>query len=251
MSLQLLDSTRKINRLLHNNPAQRLEFGDICAVLSDILFSSIFVVSAKGKILGIAEHDSVLPLSEFSDTSLGGYLKGSLNDRLLAVLSTNENVNLLMLGFPEKEAKEYHAMITPIEMSGERLGTVFQYRQDSPYTLDDIILSEYGTTVVGLEMLRSVKAEDLEKSHSRQSVDAAMAMLSATELEAVGHVFREIKGEQGLLVASRLSEKTGITRSVIVNALRKLASAGIVEVHSAGKKGTSVTVLNDLIFQKI
>ena len=176
-----------------------------------------------------------MPLSEFLDIKFGDYWKETLNDRLLAILSTNENVNLLMLGFQEKEAGEYYAMITPIEMSGERLGTVFQY----------------GTTVVGLEMLRSVKAEDLEESHSRQSVDAAMAMLSVTELEAVGHVFREIKGTQGLLVASRLAEETGITRSVIVNALRKLASAGILEVHSAGKKGTSITVLNNLIFQKI
>lgn len=251
MSLRLLDDTRKINRLLHNNPAQRLEFDDICGVLGDILSSNIFVASAKGKILGIAAYGGIEPLSPFLGMNVGSYLDEVLNNRLLAVLSTNENVNLLMLGFEEGEIASYYAMITPIEMSGERLGTMFQYRRGNPYSIHDIILSEYGTTVVGLEMLRSVKAEDLEESRSRQSVEAAVSMLSSMEIEAVSGVLKEIGEEKGTLVASRLAEKTGITRSIIVNALRKLAGAGIIEVHSAGKKGTSVTVLNPYIYLEL
>ena len=34
MSVQLLDKTRKINKLLHNNHSARVEFNDMCAVLS-------------------------------------------------------------------------------------------------------------------------------------------------------------------------------------------------------------------------
>lgn len=37
----------------------------------------------------------------------------------------------------------------------------------------------------------------------------------------------------------------GITRSVIVNALRKLESAGVIESRSLGMKGTYIKVLND------
>ena len=37
MSVQLLDKTRKINKLLHNNHSHRVEFNDICEVLSGIL----------------------------------------------------------------------------------------------------------------------------------------------------------------------------------------------------------------------
>ena len=43
MSVQLLDKTRKINKLLHNNHSHRVEFNDICAVLSGILESNILV----------------------------------------------------------------------------------------------------------------------------------------------------------------------------------------------------------------
>ena len=41
MSVQLLDKTRKINKLLHNNHSARVEFNDMCAVLSGILESNI------------------------------------------------------------------------------------------------------------------------------------------------------------------------------------------------------------------
>ena len=51
MSVQLLDKTRKINKLLHNNHSLRVEFSDICDVLSGILESNILVISKKGKVL--------------------------------------------------------------------------------------------------------------------------------------------------------------------------------------------------------
>ena len=36
MSVQLLDKTRKINKLLHNNNSSKVVFNDICAVLTEI-----------------------------------------------------------------------------------------------------------------------------------------------------------------------------------------------------------------------
>lgn len=74
-----------------------------------------------------------------------------LNERLLSILSTKENVNLQTLGFTADVSQGYQAIITPINIAGERLGTLFLYRKESMYEIDDIILSEYGTTVVGLE----------------------------------------------------------------------------------------------------
>ena len=52
MSVQLLDKTRKINKLLHNNNSSKVVFNDICDVLKEILESNILVISKKGKVLG-------------------------------------------------------------------------------------------------------------------------------------------------------------------------------------------------------
>ena len=55
-----------------------------------------------------------------------------------------------------------------VYIAGERLGTLFMYKCDSQYDIDDIILCEYGTTVVGLEMMRSVNEENAEETRSEE-----------------------------------------------------------------------------------
>ena len=132
----------------------------------------------------------------------------------------------------------YKAIITPIDIAGERLGTLFEYRSDREYDIDDIILTEYGTTVVGLEMMRSVNEENEEEKRKVAIVRSAINTLSYSELEAILHIFDELDGNEGILVASRIADRVGITRSVIVNALRKFESAGVIESRSSGMKGT-------------
>ena len=63
--------------------------------------------------------------------------------------------------------------------------------------------------------------------------------------ERLPKIFSELDGNEGLLVASKIADRSGITRSVIVNALRKLESAGVIESRSLGMKGTFIRILND------
>ena len=164
MSVQLLDKTRKINKLLHNNNSSKVVFNDICDVLTEILKSNVLVISRKGKVLGTSEMKGMDEIDELIVDEVGGFIDPELNERLLGILSTKENVNLQTLGFSAEASGGYQAIITPINIAGERLGTLFIYKVDKPYEIDDIILSEYGTTVVGLEMLRSVNEESAEEA---------------------------------------------------------------------------------------
>ena len=247
MSVQLLDKTRKINKLLHNNNSSKVVFNDICEVLTGILDSNILVISKKGKVLGSSVCKGVEELQELIVDEVGGYIDAELNERLLGILSTKENVNLETLGFGD-ESKKYRAIITPIDIAGERLGTLFEYRCETEYDIDDIILTEYGTTVVGLEMMRSVNEESAEEARKVAIVKSAISTLSFSELEAITHIFDELDGNEGILVASRI---VGITRSVIVNALRKFESAGVIESRSSGMKGTYIKVVNDVVFDEL
>ena len=251
MSVQLLDKTRKINKLLHNNNSSKVVFNDICAVLTEILDSNVLVVSKKGKILGVSKCDHVREIHELITEAVGSHIDSMLNERLLSVLSTKENENLETLGFSADAVEGCQAIITPIDIAGERLGTLFIYKQDATYSIDDIILSEYGTAVVGLEMLRSVNEESAEETRKEHVVQAAISTLSFSELEAIIHIFYELQGEEGILVASRIADRVGITRSVIVNALRKFESAGIIESRSSGMKGTYIKILNPAIFDEL
>ncbi|MDY2628203.1 MAG: GTP-sensing pleiotropic transcriptional regulator CodY [Lachnospiraceae bacterium] len=250
MSVQLLDKTRKINKLLHNNNSSKVVFNDICDVLSDILKSNILVISKKGKVLGIGYSEGVTVIEELVAGQVGGFIDPLLNERLLSILSTKENVNLANLGFTQNVGI-YQAIITPIDIAGERLGTLFIYKCNEQYTIDDIILSEYGTTVVGLEMMRSVNEENAEEQRKIHIVKSAINTLSFSELEAIQHIFDELDGNEGILVASKIADRVGITRSVIVNALRKFESAGVIESRSSGMKGTYIKVVNDVVFSEL
>ena len=159
-------------------------------------------------------------------------------------------MNLQTLGF-EHVSGSYQGIINPIDIAGERLGTVFMYRKDRPYDIEDIIVSEYGTTVVGLEMLRSVNEESAEETRKEHIVQSAISTLSYSELEAIIHIFDELDGSEGILVASKIADRVGITRSVIVNALRKFESAGVIESRSSGMKGTYIKVVNDYVFTEL
>jgi len=251
MSVQLLDKTRKINKLLHNNSSSKVVFNDICDVLTDILDSNVLVVSKKGKVLGGSKCSDVPYLEELLEREIGKYIDDKLNERLLSVLSTKENVNLQTLGFSVASSKGYQALVTPIDIAGERLGSLFIYKKNAIYEIDDIILSEYGTTVVGLEMLRSVNEESAEETRKEHIVQSAISTLSYSELEAIIHIFEELNGSEGILVASKIADRVGITRSVIVNALRKFESAGVIESRSSGMKGTYIKVVNDYVFTEL
>jgi transcriptional pleiotropic repressor len=213
--------------------------------------SNVLVISKKGKILGIKNRDDIPVIHELIEDSVGLLIDSMLNERLLLVLSTKENVNLATLGFDSENIEKYRGLLLPIDIAGERLGTLFMYKNDSQYDIDDIILGEYGTTVVGLEMMRSLNEENAEEDRKIAIVRSAINTLSFSELQAIKHIFSELDGDEGILVASKVADRVGITRSVIVNALRKFESAGVIEARSSGMKGTYIKVINDVVFSEL
>jgi transcriptional pleiotropic repressor len=57
-------------------------------------------------------------------------------------------------------------------------------------------------------------------------------------------IFDDLTGLDGVVVVSRVAERAQMARTVIVNAIRKIESAGIIESKSLGMKGTYIRVLN-------
>ena len=100
-------------------------------------------------------------------------------------------------------------------------------------------------------MLRAVNEENAEEVRKIADVKSAISTLSVSEMEAIVHIFDELNGMEGVLVASKIADRVGITRSVIVNALRKFESAGVIVSKSSGMKGTYIKVVNDAVYEEI
>lgn len=253
--MSLLNKTRKLNKILQKSGTEPVVFDDICEILSEELHSDVYVVSRRGKILGHMftypfttkdEYSSVLEEMKYSD---------DYNDTLLKIGETLVNLSAderYVLNIEkEYEGKDKITTIVPINGNRERLGTLILVSLEGEYTDEDIVLAEYSATIIGLEILRSKQLESEEDQRKNDVVDLAIQTLSYSEKEAVNHIFRELDGDEGLLVASRIADKVGITRSVIVNALRKLESAGVIKSRSLGMKGTRITILNDKLLEKL
>lgn len=249
MSVQLLEKTRKVNRLLQHSGSDPVIFNDICKVLSEVLGSNIIIVSKKGKFLGMYYLNPSNALLNAEEDKLGNHIEPQFNEQLLNIVETKENVPLSE--FYLKDVEQYNSTIIPISAGGERLGTLLLYKENGEYVTEDLILGEYGATVVGLEILRSQSEESAEELRKTTIVKSAIGTLSYSELEAILHIFEELNGYEGLLVASKIADRVGITRSVIVNALRKFESAGVIESRSLGMKGTYIKVLNDVLLEEL
>lgn len=254
--MTLLSKTRRLNRLLQKAAGNAVSFMEMSEVLRDLIAANIFVVSRKGKILGYA--------------TTGHLQEGDLYERIVVNRRLPEDYNTIMkkieetssVGDPDSPYERFieyihaffaetHVTIIPIVGGGDRLGTVVLTRSGDTFIDDDLIMAEYGSTIIGMEILRE-HAEEIEMdARSKAAVQVAVNSLSYSEMEAVDHIIEELKEKEGLLVASKIADRVGITRSVIVNALRKLESAGVIETRSLGMKGTYIKILNDQLVQSI
>ena len=90
-----------------------------------------------------------------------------------------------------------------------------------------------------------------ENARKKAMVQIAFSTLSFSEWEAIVNILTELKGTEGILVASKVADRVGITRSVIVNAMRKFESANLIETKSLGMKGTYIKVKNEFLLDEI
>lgn len=246
--MELLDRARKINAMLQKATGKSVNFNEMSASLTDVIKGNIFIVSRRGKLLGISinqeiENDRMKEMLEerqFPEE----YTRGLFN---IHETTANLDIDSSYTAFPIENRELFQSGLTtivPIIGGGERLGTLILSRLTDSFSDDDLLLAEYGATVVGMEILHE-KTEEIEmEARSKAVVQMAISSLSYSELEAIDHIFEELNGSEGLLVASKIADRVGITRSVIVNALRKLESAGVIESRSLGMKGTYIKVLN-------
>ena len=91
---------------------------------------------------------------------------------------------------------------------------------------------------------RVIHERQEDKAAEARAARSAINSLSYSEILAMQRILEELDGDEGLLVASRIADEAEITRSVIVNALRKLASANVIESRSLGMKGTYLRIIN-------
>ena len=252
--MELLEKTRKINSLLQNG--DKVEYNAIAQLLRDIIEANTYIVGAKGEVKGYAlirefecdiMREQVLDRNTFPDDYLNFIMR--VKETLANI--PHEKQNCSFITHTKCIFKDKMTTVVPIYGNGERIGTLIVAKYDASFDDEDLLLAEYAATVLGVEILHDREALVAEDVRKKAMVQVAFDTLSYSEMEAIVNILGELKGDEGLLVASKIADRVGITRSVIVNALRKFESAGLIETKSLGMKGTYIRVLNDLLFSEL
>lgn len=227
----------------------QLPLNRLAVSLGNILDADIYLINQMGVLRGLHEQHKVntprikdmLDLQQFPD-----YYTQSVAE--IKETKANIDVDSPQTIFPVEKKELYPDGLTtiiPIYVARERMGTLILGRIGSVFQDEDLILAEHAATVVGLEMLYSTHIKVEEESRNRQRAEMTLRSLSYSEIKAVSAVFSKLEGkEEGILTATSIADEIGITRSVVVNALRKLESGGMIESKSLGMKGTFIRILN-------
>ncbi len=231
----LLKKMRSFIQLMQNE-GNEVDFQDLCRTLRDAMDEgvSVYLVSKKGKILAhsLEEGFETTPFDE--EWLLTGAVSHELNSSLLKMGA---------IGTIEAPNGEV-VIVAPVVGAGRRVGSIIFVRNEGSFDEEHTIIIEFASTTIGIVMVHAIDGEEEGEAQESKLARSAIKSLSYSEILAMQHIFDELEEDEGLLVASRIADNAGITRSVIVNALRKLASANVVESRSLGMKGTYLRILN-------
>lgn len=263
----LLEKTRQVSLAMQGRrDGGRPDYNKLARILCEFSTANVYVLDHEGQILGYAwvhEYHS----DEIASFIEQGYMPEPFVQRLAqqreTVLSRADGH---LFDDQSEQSGDKTALYVPIYGASERLGTLVLARFASDFATRDLVLAEYLATLVGLEILHDRSRQIEELARERLVVNMAMKALSYSEIDAVTHIItklKELSAEktgfyhreavecEGVVIASKIADQVGVTRSVIVNALRKLESAGIIESRSLGMKGTFIKVLSPLFVEEL
>lgn len=252
--MELLEKTRKINKLLQKG--EKVEFNAIAKLMRDVIGANVYIVGRKGGVKGYSlMHEFECDIMR-EQVLLNKRFPANYLNFIMGIKETMANIPHLeqKCSFLQDTKCIFDGKMTtivPIYGNGERIGTLIVAKYDASFDDEDLLLAEYAATVLGVEILHDREARVAEETRKKVMVQIAFSTLSYSELEAIVNILGELKGDEGLLVASKIADRVGITRSVIVNALRKFESADLIETKSLGMKGTYIKVKNEFIFDEL
>ncbi len=101
-------------------------------------------------------------------------------------------------------------------------------------------------------IIKNIKFRETEEEDKKlEEVKNVLDKLSFSELTAIIKIFEDFDGSSHTVIASQVAQKHNLTRSSIVNAIRKLESAMVIESYSLGVKGTHIKVINNYFIKEI
>lgn len=222
-----LNSFKKLNAYLQSD--FEVDFRSVAKTMSELVDADVLVAKNKNEIVG-------------SWPEVSG---DALPDEYLSLISKNTLDNIMI------DNKCCSAV--PV-LSCDDVFMIIAVSRETENVFDDeqIMILENMAAILGLKINYKAEAERRKAALQKAKIKAVLNVLSYSELQAAIHILGELEGKtEGILIASKIADSAGLTRSVVVNALRKFQSGTLIESKSLGMKGTFIRILNPLLLDEI
>jgi len=236
----LTETIRQLNSSLYDSEGQTPNLQQTVSAISSIIDAAVFIVNREGDLLtaesGSLKLDDNLSLL-FKDQSL------KTDKGIMQLLKSSEAV-YNQTDPTKKNNGDYYYSLVPLN-AGEKKSTLMMIcSAKKPLDNDQLVMVEIGVLLIGLVKRIEELGKEEEIIRNKKLAEGAFESLSYSEVEAIEEILKNITNNESVVIASKIADSLGITRSVIVNALRKFESAGIIESRSLGMKGTFIRVKN-------
>ena len=220
----------------------------ICELLSCYIESAVMVFrNGAAKSLACAYHAQAKQLAKYLRDQ---QTAAALSSGVAAIHQVMLNISLCDILKNHNADKDIVALVIPVAANTERLGALVVLR-GSDFSPEELIISQAAATVLAANISAIKNEREAAERKDTSAVRAAIGTLSYSEMEAALEVFRRLPGDEGSIVAARIAGESNATRSAIVNALRKLESAGLLESHSRGVKGTFIKIRTPVLREEL
>ncbi len=236
MKEDFVSTMRNLNRLIGTHKSNGELLNGIASVIQESTNANTVFIEGNGRILAVGGN---LPKDLMSDNN-------EFIDKKVAVQINKfkePQININLTG-----VENCSSAVVPIPNGGSML--LFKDNNEE-FSEQNKLSAEVGANNAAW-VVQWVKKENQDNEDREIKIArAVLNSLSFTEIDVIIEVFDSIKNGEGFVVASKIADKNGYARSVTVNALRKLESAGVVQTRSLGVKGTYIKVINNKLCDEI
>ncbi len=228
----------------------KVEINSVIALISNLIGCNVYLIGSQGEIITAVLPNGNDCTQKTPETTLS--LKPDFKQRIGFIFQTSANIPVESCFLNEDLCVRANLYMTIVPVRNHKSNAhLLLTKPDQQFTDEQLILAETASLVNSIYFYENNAT--INEAEQGQEANAKMVLdsLSFSELKAISNVLTDLKGTEGFLVASKIADRIGISRSVIVNAMRKLESAGVVESRSLGIKGTYIKVKNQLFYEML
>lgn len=168
-------------------------------------------------------------------------IAASLKQKLKIDIVIADKKNSSLFNVPFK-SEDYFFKI-PLKAMTVKYGMIYANGIDS-LSQNDLALFYSAVPIISILLRNIYLRNEINIKRQIKASIVVIGSLSITELKALKCVFKKFDGAEGIIIISKIAKEAQITRSIIVNALKKIESAGIIDSRSLGMKGTKISINN-------